>query len=174
MVNNFYTNSEETPQVKTEVRALCDNKNLYLGFKCFDSKINKTYCRSANLTHKQWSRGKKIEIFITGYNKKNRPVYYQAALDVKGNYFDACNKNPKWNGKFPHQCAITPFGWSAMLTIPFETINVKPGDIAKQKIMFVRYHFYDCPVRKRAMRNIGYWNKGAVHQPKGFGRIKIQ
>ena len=174
MVNNFYTNSEETPQVETEVRALCDNKNLYLGFKCFDSKINKTYCRSSNLTHKQWSRGKKIEIFITGYNKKNRPVYYQAALDVKGNYFDACNKNPKWNGKFPHKYSITPFGWSAMLTIPFETINVKPADIAKQKIMFVRYHFYDCPVRKRAMRNIGYWNKGAVHQPKGFGRIKIQ
>ena len=170
VVDNFFTKAEQPARVKTEVRALYDKNNLYLGIRCFDKNSKKTFCENKKLAHNKWSRGKKIELFITGVSKDNKTDIYQVTLDFKGNIFDSLNRRSKWNFKFKHQQKLTPTGWSAMLTIPFKTLNVNINKKPDIRIMFIRYHFWMKNGKKKT-RDISYWNKGAVHNYYGFGRI---
>lgn len=142
---------------KTEVRFGFDDKNLYIGVICFDSKPNDIVV-TQNRRDGSLSESDSLQIVLdTFHNKHNAFVFgtsptgseYDAQVS-KGGQGDAnagrpfggggagsgaggvqgpgaSSLNLNWDGVWAVKSQITERGWESELVIPFETLHYQPG-----------------------------------------------
>ncbi len=114
---------------KTEIRVLYDDKNLYIGIKCFDPEPNKIFAKQMERDG-DFSSDDSISIIIDTYKDMRSGFLFivnpnGAKLDSyitdEGKY-----ENKNWNGIWDTKATITTFGWSAEIKIPFSTLKFNP------------------------------------------------
>jgi hypothetical protein len=116
----------EKASFKTEVRVLYDDKNLYIGIKCFDSEPDKIFAKQMERDG-DFSSDDSVSVIINTYRDlRNGFLFivnpngakYDAYITDEGKY-----RNTNWNGIWEVKSAITEFGWSAEIKIPFSTLK---------------------------------------------------
>jgi len=120
---------------KTEVKILYDEKNLYFGIICYDSNPDK-------ITATEMRRDSKFEnddfvaiMLDTYHDHRNAMVFTVNALGAKLDVLitdEGANINQDWNGIWYCDAEINAKGWTAELSIPFNTLRFEQ----KQEITF--------------------------------------
>jgi hypothetical protein len=116
------------PSERTEIRFLYDDDNLYIGITCYDSD-------PAGIVSKQLKRDQEpgsddhVSFIISTFD--NKRTGYLFSTNPNGLRYDATVpgandndiSNPNWNGMWDSRGAITEFGWTAEVIIPFKTLR---------------------------------------------------
>ncbi len=114
---------------KTEIRVLYDDKNLYIGIKCFDPDPHKIFAKQMERDG-DFSSDDSISIIIDTYRDLRNGFLF--IVNPNGAKFDSYitdegkYENKNWNGIWDAKAKITDFGWSAELKIPFSTLKFDP------------------------------------------------
>ncbi|MGC8977649.1 MAG: sugar-binding protein, partial [Candidatus Ratteibacteria bacterium] len=103
----------------TEVYIGYDDKNLYVGFKCFERNIDKL---KRTFTHKEerdmaiW-KDDCVELFFDIFGTKKD--YYHIIVNSCGVIYDAKNKDTSWDSNLKVATGIFDNYWSCEISIPF-------------------------------------------------------
>ena len=121
---------------KTEALIFYDEKNIYFGFKCYDSEPKKIIARLG--AHDAFTGSDSVDILIDTFHDRRTGFYFSVnargiqfdalsneggANGSAGNSFDAVH-NQSWDGVWYSAAAREPWGWSAEVIIPFRSIRV--------------------------------------------------
>ncbi len=115
------------PTERTELRFMHDNENLYIGISCFDSDPSGIVCKQLKQDQDPGSDDR-ISFIISTFNDKRTGYLfstnpngfrYDATVPGEGNH----DNNVSWNGMWDARGAITEFGWTAEVMIPFKTLR---------------------------------------------------
>lgn len=118
---------------KTEVRVLYDDRNLYIGFRCWDSDVSKIVAnemrRDATLLDNDC-----VAIVLDTYHDHRtafcfatNPLGVQRDGIITADVTDE-EQNWDWNGVWENASSIDSLGWTAEIAIPFQTLRFQRGD----------------------------------------------
>jgi hypothetical protein len=126
---------------KTEVGFLYDEKNLYIGAKCYDSEPSKIIAREmrrdAIVDDDDY-----FEFVLDTYHDHRSGYYFitnphgvkrEAALANEGQDF-----NPAWDGLWMCKAKITDEGWLVEIAIPWKTLRFAEQESSVWGINFAR------------------------------------
>lgn len=112
-----------TPSERTVAYLMCDAENLYMAFRCFDSKPEEI---RANLRTRdvRLDPDDAIEIILDTFHDKRNAYFLQiGAGGAKGDGLLGPNFFTKdWDGIWEGRSTVDDKGWSAELAIPAKTI----------------------------------------------------
>ena len=133
---------KQAPTENTEVRILYDKKYLYFGIRCHDSEPKKIVAtelrRDADYTVDDY-----FTILISPNNDKRNG--YTFTVNPLGTQFDALItgegrvNDPNWDGIWKSDAHIVGDGWTAIVAIPFSTLNFKTSDNVTIGMNFSRF-----------------------------------
>jgi hypothetical protein len=119
---------EPTP-FRTEVRILVDDRNLYVGVRCFDPDPSAiavhTMQRDGNLRGDQT-----VALVLDTFGDRRRGYYFET--NAAGARRDGLISGPEevstdWDGIWDVRTRRTPDGWVAEFRIPAQTLRFRPG-----------------------------------------------
>ncbi len=162
VVTEFYQREPDNGQPiteKTEVYVCYGEKQLYIGFRCFDDPDKIT----AKELKRDISLGEddRVQVIIDTYNDKRNGFWFQ--IGPRGSIGDALVSengaafNKQWDGLFDGKAKIRDFGWEAELAIPFKTLRFRPGQDT-WGIKFIRH------IRRRL--EASYWPEANLNSYK--------
>jgi hypothetical protein len=127
---NFHDSKARTPALnETAVKALFDDKNLYLAIACADRDPGQIKAEAIDEASIFASKDDAIALMIQP--DENVPVYYQMAFNTEGIQFDQKVKGGERDYVFhPDWKAVTVKGekmWTAEVVFPFEAFGLKNG-----------------------------------------------
>ncbi len=112
-------NTGEPFPEKTELRMLYDRDNLYVGIKCSHRDIKNLHYPPKTNSDSKRPAGEYIGLLLCGVN--HQPKQYLRIILNPGN-------DHLSDGNWTSQARIIDSGWSAMITIPWQELQVKPED----------------------------------------------
>jgi hypothetical protein len=132
MVTEFYQREPDPGQPiseKTEVYLCYDEKELYIGFRCFDDPKRIT----AKELKRDISLGEddRVQVIIDTYLDRRNGFWFQ--VGPRGSIGDALVSengaafNKQWDGLWQGRAKILEYGWEAEMAIPFKTLRFHPG-----------------------------------------------
>lgn len=137
----FEPHKGEPASVRTEVRILYDDNNLYVGFLCFDPEPEKVVLgtRRDRLLMGVDSACITVDTFHdkrAAYYFRTNPlgVQHDGRVSDNGRVADV-----NWDGVWESAGATVPEGWSAEIAIPFSTVKFKPGENQTWGLQTSRY-----------------------------------
>jgi hypothetical protein len=126
---------------KTEVGFLCDEKNLYIGVKCYDSEADKIIAREmrrdAIVDDDDY-----FEMVLDSYHDHRTGYYFitnphgikrDAVLANEGKDY-----NPSWDGVWLCSAKIMDDGWFVEIAIPWKTLRFKEQESSLWGVNFAR------------------------------------
>ncbi len=126
---------------KTEVGFLCDEKNLYIGVKCYDSEPDKIIAREmrrdAIVDDDDY-----FEMVLDTYHDHRSGYYFitnphgvkrEGVLANEGRDY-----NPSWDGVWSCKAKITNEGWFIEIAIPWKTLRFTEQNSSVWGINFAR------------------------------------
>ncbi|NKI30666.1 DUF5916 domain-containing protein [Croceivirga thetidis] len=119
------------PSYQTKFKILYDEKNLYIGVRCYDAEPDKIVRR---LSRRDGFDGDWVEFNIDSYHDKRTAFSFTVtAAGVKGDEFISENGNNwdgSWNPIWYTKSHVDEEGWTAELRIPLS--QLKFGDAEEQ------------------------------------------
>ena len=116
--------SGEDPTQQTSLKVLYDAKNLYLGFRCFDTEPEKIERR---LSRRDGFAGDWVEVNIDSYHDLQTAFSFTiTAAGVKADEFisnDGNNWDENWNPIWYAKTQVDSLGWTAELRIPLSQLR---------------------------------------------------
>lgn len=157
----------ETP-FKTQVKTLYDDRNLYIGVRCYDDEpelIEQRMSRRDNFP------GDWIEINIDSYHDLRSAFSFTlSASGVKGDEFisnDGNNWDGSWNPIWYAKTAVDSLGWTAEMRIPLSQLRFNSKDEQVWGVQLTRRIF------RKEQRDI--WQPVSPNTPgwvSRFGELK--
>ncbi len=153
----------DTPDNKTECYLMYDSNNLYIGFKCYDSQMNKVKGNILKRDGFVWLDDS-VELFI---NPSARENYYHLGVSVSGAQYDGLKNNPAWNGDWQAKTKKFKDRWECEIRIPFEIMGLSAFDSGDWRINL-------CRENKKA-QEFSAWSptyESGFHSKEHFGILK--
>lgn len=124
--------NDEKALVKTTVRGLWDNGNLYLGIDCQEPMTDRLAISNRGNDDPGLWQDASVEIFLNPSG--DRENYYQIIVNPAGKVADVKifpdngkrQLNWEWDAGVEAKTKITQTGWTAELRIPFEELTGEP------------------------------------------------
>ncbi|MCB0593492.1 MAG: carbohydrate binding family 9 domain-containing protein [Lewinellaceae bacterium] len=120
----FQPYNGEAPTQETAFKILHDDKNLYIGFRCYDTEPGRIVRR---MSRRDGFEGDWVEINIDSYHDKRSAFSFTISVSgVKGDEFVSDNGNnwdPSWNPIWYAKTSIDSLGWVAEVRIPLSQIR---------------------------------------------------
>jgi hypothetical protein len=120
----------ENTTFNSVVRIICDSKNIYLGFTCYDSNPDLitafSKARDASLANEDYVKF----VFDTYRDGRNAYIF---AVNPYGSRYDALvsnrgeSENINWDGIWEAKTRIRNDGWIAEIRIPITTMTFRQG-----------------------------------------------
>ncbi len=122
-VRNFSAHHElKLARQQTEVKILYDKDFLYLGFKCWDSGIDKLRARSKERDN--LGDDDMIEVFLdTNHDQR---TYFHLMLNALGTQYDEAGRDRSWDASWESAAKVGKDGWTAEIALPFAEIGGPP------------------------------------------------
>ncbi len=166
----------EAPSQKTAFKILYDLKNLYIGYKCYDTEPDKIVKR---LSRRDGFEGDWVEINIDSYHDLRSAFSFTiSAAGVKGDEFisnDGNNWDGSWDPIWYAKTNIDEEGWTAEVRIPLSQLRFGNKEAHVWGIQFTRRDFRkeERSVWQYIPRNASTWvsSFGELH---GITGIKSQ
>ncbi len=122
-------NTGEPVSEPTEILILYDKDFIYIGMRCADDPKRIT----SNELARDVSLGNddRVQIIFDTFHDKRNGYWFQ--IGPKGSIGDAlvsengASFNKQWDGLWTGKSRIHDKGWDAEISIPFKTLNFKPG-----------------------------------------------
>ncbi|RME00911.1 MAG: hypothetical protein D6814_02600, partial [Calditrichaeota bacterium] len=165
---------------KTQVRVLYDDRNLYIGFECFDREPDKIVARQmrndADLENDDYVRVI-IDTYLdrrNGFSFQTNPLgaRWDAQITDEGR-----NVNKDWNCVWDVKASRTSRGWEAELRIPLNQLRYPDTrQLSKWGINFARVirrkreDVYWSPI----LRDYGFGNRGFYRISKAGDLVNLQ
>lgn len=153
---------------KTEVYLLYDRENLYIGFRCFESELNKLVGTYKNENDPVYLDDA-VEIFISPFMISIDRNYYHFVTNVLGTKYSLVHAEVRYGSKHEKldwdvKTGIEQNAWIAEFRIPFSTLKLR-GKNDK----FWRVNF--CREARASHRETSSWSfcAGSFHNPDRFG-----
>jgi len=126
---------------KTEIAVLYDDKNLYIGARCYDSEPDKIRAtemrRDASLHDDDY-----FDMFLDTFHDRRSAFYFTTnplAMRLDGMVSnDGKIDNRNWDGIWACKTSIDDKGWYVEMEIPWQTLRFKEGDNIVWGAHFVR------------------------------------
>lgn len=137
----------------TEVRVLYDDKNLYVGFICFDSEPDLLMAPDMKRDTRMSFSNDMVTVVIASLDQYREAYEFQT--NPNGARYDAFvsreggTTDRDWNGLWNAASQIHHYGWSAEFVIPFHTLRFPKRKDHTWGINFGR--------RIQRMREESYW-----------------
>ncbi|MCK5802479.1 MAG: carbohydrate binding family 9 domain-containing protein, partial [Lentisphaeria bacterium] len=160
---------------QTDARMLWDDKNLYIGMRCFDSNIAKL--KKETSEHDGLVCGDDcVEIFFT---PPDNPIlaktpegerYFHIAVNALGTCWDETGMNSpeRWNARWSVATSIHKDRWEVELAMPWSALKAQPTDGDVWTVNFNR----GLPARGKLQEYSGWSITFAgFHDPDHFGRV---
>lgn len=166
-ITEFYVMSSKNPApVKTKVRLLWDNKNLYVGYENFDDNISNIVASDVG-PNEWWTGGPDDdnETFITGHPAAaSYYVFFNNSKAMKLEY-SGPTQNSGYSGEWEAYTSVGTDRWMTIQVIPFASINV---DLSITKTL--QGYFF------RTYHKTGFygWGVGAVWSSSDFHPILLE
>ncbi|MCG8330248.1 MAG: carbohydrate binding family 9 domain-containing protein [Chitinophagales bacterium] len=158
----------QVPTQETAFKILYDDKNLYIGYRCYDSEPDKIVRR---MSRRDGFEGDWVEVNIDSYNDKRSAFSFTISVSgVKGDEFISNNGNnwdPSWNPIWYAKTSIDSLGWIAEIRIPFSQIRYADAEELEWGIQFTRRDF-----REESRSIWQYISRNDPNWVSGFGRLK--
>ena len=119
-------NEGTDPSFKTVIKILADEKNLYLGIRCYDKKPEKIISYSKIRDSRLGDEDKIKFVFDTNLDKRSGYIF---AVNPTGTRYDALvsdfgeGENSNWDGVWDAATNIDSQGWTAEIIIPIQSIS---------------------------------------------------
>ncbi len=169
VMKDFWTpQADRKARFPTEVRIGYDDKNLYVGFVCYEPKISGIVAKTTKHDGKVWEDDS-VEIFLdTNFDRKS---YYHFIVNAKGVRYEGIGYSCSWDGKYEVKTSCQAEEWVAEFAIPWKTIGMDspPKKGTKMGVEFTRS-------RIQSPSEITQWSPtfGGNHIPKQFGILIIR
>jgi len=98
----------------TEVRALRDDNNLYLAFRCLEPAKDRVRTQRREHDGEIWSDDS-VEVFI-GLGKSG--TYYHFGVNASGSTYDAQERDRAWESGFRAAVGESEGAWTAVMALP--------------------------------------------------------
>ncbi len=161
-ITGFTTLDAKLAKEETELYLGYDKDNLYIGFVCYQSQIDKLKAHVQKRDSLQIFDDDNMEIFLdTGYNQK---YYYHLTVNSIGTRFDQVMRGLSWDGNWK---VVTHKGkdyWSGEIVVPFKSLGIEsPQKGDRWGVNFCRTNSSE--------KEIARWGVpvGSNHQPQLFG-----
>ncbi|MCB0559911.1 MAG: carbohydrate binding family 9 domain-containing protein [Lewinellaceae bacterium] len=120
----FQPYNGEAPTQETAFKILHDDKNLYIGYRCYDTEPERIVRR---MSRRDGFEGDWVEINIDSYHDKRSAFSFTISVSgVKGDEFVSDNGNnwdASWNPIWYAKTSIDSLGWVAEVRIPLSQIR---------------------------------------------------
>ncbi|MCL6267264.1 DUF5916 domain-containing protein [Flagellimonas myxillae] len=127
----FQPDENTAPSQQTKFKIVYDNKNLYIGVRCYDSEPDKIVKR---LSRRDGFEGDFVEFNIDSYHDKRTAFSFTATVaGVKGDEFvsnNGTNWDESWNPIWYTKSNVDEEGWTVEFKIPLS--QLKFGSAANQ------------------------------------------
>ncbi len=137
-----FPDSGKAPHQETAFKIVCDQKYIYVAFKCFDTEPNKIVER---LSRRDGFEGDRISIGFDSYNDKQTAFMFTiSAAGVKGDELisnDGMGWDESWNPIWLAKSSINEEGWMAELRIPLSQLRFSKSTDQKWGVQVRRYLF---------------------------------
>ena len=158
LITRFYTfGTDKLQEVESQMHLAYDDKNLYLGVRCFEPFIDKILAKETKHDSPVWADDS-IEFFVASPN--NRAM--QLVFNTIGGHFDSelyqrvpgdpwrglMERNYNWQTKVVKD----KDKWTGELVLPFKELGINPKAGQKWRINIVRSR------RVPGFRNSAQWN----------------
>ncbi|TSA38153.1 MAG: hypothetical protein D4R64_03770 [Porphyromonadaceae bacterium] len=120
----------ENPSFETTIKIICDSKNIYLGFTCYDSSPDLitafSKARDASLLNEDYIKF----VFDTYQDGRNAYIF---AVNPYGARYDAlisnrgASEDSNWDGIWEAKTRVGENGWTAEIRIPVNTMTFRKG-----------------------------------------------
>ena len=154
-------NQGEPMTQPTEVRILYDDQNLYLGFVCFDSEIEKLVANEMRRDSEGLRSNDYGFLLLDTYNDRRNAVAFR--FNPLGGMEDTAvsnggdSLNTSWDIVWECRSKINPDNWTVELAIPFSQLRFERSDVMTWGMNFGR--------EIARNKEIGAWNPA----PKTYG-----
>ena len=155
-----------SPSEKTEAYLLYDNDNIYIGCRCFDSKIKQVRDKIHNRDGHVWNDDS-IELFIGPSGPRGDwNDYYHLGVSITGAIYDAQKVNPGWNREWYAKTKRFSDRWEVEIILPFKMFDLNvfnQGD----------WIFNVCRENAK-IKEFSCWSPtfGSFHKADNFGVLK--
>jgi len=162
---NLVLTDNNQPKEPTIGYILRDDKNLYIGMKCINSKMKKVVCKAKKHDDSVWTDGECVEIFIDPGG--SRTHYFHFAVNPLGVQYESEGMSrPSWDGFWQAKTQRSDSGWSVEISIPFGILGLTPASSGTWGINICRENNIDL--------EYSVWSPtyGGFHTPERFGHLK--
>lgn len=164
----FQPYNGEAPTQETAFKILHDDKNLYIGYRCYDTEPERIVRR---MSRRDGFEGDWVEINIDSYNDKRSAFSFTISVSgVKGDEFVSDNGNnwdPSWNPIWYARTAIDSLGWVAEVRIPLSQIRYADDPDPVWGIQLTRRDF-----REESRSTWQYISQNDPNWVSGFGQLR--
>ena len=155
------------PTLPTAFKILYDNKNIYIGARCFDPEPDKIEKRMAR---RDGFPGDLIEINIDSYHDLRTAFSFTASVSgVKGDELisrDGNDWDESWNPIWRVKTCIDSLGWTAEIEIPLSQLRFSNKEEQIWGLQFMRHDF-----RNESRSNWQYIPQNSGYWVSGFGEL---
>lgn len=135
----WVSDQQRAPTDRTEVLVLADDRNLYFGFRVYDSKPETV---EAIQTRRDAGLGFDDQVAVELDSYFNRRDVSRFSVSARGVQDDAIaggrSAKIEWKGDWSAAATPTDYGWSAEIAIPFAILNYQEGNTVFG-VNFTRY-----------------------------------
>jgi hypothetical protein len=162
----FVTITGAKPKEKTDAYLLYDKNNIYVGFRCYDTKMDKVRAKVTKRDGHVWNDDC-VELFIGPSGPRGDWAdYYHLGVSITGAMYDAQKDNQGWNSKWYAKTRRFPDRWEAVVVLPFKMFDLNKfnqGD----------WTFNACRENGKIGEN-SCWSPtfGSFHKTDNFGIMK--
>jgi len=121
--------SEKLAPEQTVMQLLYDDRNLYMGFKCAESQMDKLVIESKIDDGDLW-RDDCVEFFVDANH--NHATYWHFIVNAIGARYDGVGFDRTWSCEWTAKTSQAPNAWYVELAVPFASLKVAapaPGTV---------------------------------------------
>ena len=116
----------------TEVRILYDNRNLYLGFICFDTEISKLVANELRRDARLYDNDS-VYVLLDTYNDRRGGFFFRVnalgAMEDTSVTSSGDTWNRNWDAVWTCRAKINENDWTAEIAIPFSQLRFTQSDV---------------------------------------------
>ncbi len=149
---------------QTLVRMMYDDKALYIGVECRESRMDKILMSSKGLDSAGVFTDDTVELFI-GQRPNFEETYWHVAITPGNARYDDVAIEKDYNLKMDSATKLGKDAWTVEIVIPFASLGLKEAPAGKA------WRGNICRIRKPDPREVSAWNaiEAGFHAPKLFG-----
>lgn len=154
------------PTEKTSCFLLYDEKNIYVGFRCYDSQMEKLRAKITQRDGTIWNDDS-VELFVGPSGPHGDwAEYYHLGVSITGAQYDANKMDPSWNRDWQAKTVRFADHWEAVLILPIIMFDLTSFTLSD-------WIFNACRENGK-IKEYSAWSPtfGSFHKAENFGILK--